>query len=263
MEWLSILILAVIQGITEFLPISSDGHLVIAEALCESLLHVRLTNKLGLTIMLHAGTLLAVLIFYWRRVWRLLGADIHVLGLLVIGTLPAVVSGLLLKIFAPAWLENELLTGWMLLVNALLLWWASHRPLGTLTYQELTWRQALVIGLFQAAAPLPGISRSGSTIGAGLWLGLRREDAATFSFLLSLPAVGGAVVLELVEMTRLGNAGLPWQMLAAGAAISFVVGILALRWLITWLQRGKLQYFAVWCVPLGLAVIAWQTVNPH
>ncbi len=258
MEWLSVLILAVIQGITEFLPISSDGHLAIGEALCESLLHVRLTNKLGLTIMLHAGTLLAVFVFYWQRVWRLLGADIHVLGLLVVGTLPAVVTGLLLKAFAPGWLESPLLTGWMLLVNAGLLWWASHRPLGTLTYQELTWRQALLIGLFQAAAPLPGISRSGSTIGAGLWLGLKREDAATFSFLLSLPAVGGAVALELVEMTRLGNAGLPWPMLAVGATVSFVVGIFALRWLITWLQRGKLQYFAFWCAPLGLVVIAWQ-----
>jgi undecaprenyl-diphosphatase len=258
MEWLSVIILAVIQGITEFLPISSDGHLAVGEALCESLLHVKFTNKLGLTIVLHAGTFVAVLAYYWNRVWRLLGADVHVLGLLIIGTLPAVVTGMLLKVFASHWLESPWLTGWLLLVNAALLWWASHRPLGTLTYQELTWRQALVIGLFQAVAPLPGISRSGSTIGAGLWLGLKREDAATFSFLLSLPAVGGAIILESIDIARTGNPGLPWAILATGAAVSCVVGIFALRWLITWLQRGKLQYFALWCVPMGLAVIAWQ-----
>jgi undecaprenyl-diphosphatase len=258
MEWLSVLILAVIQGITEFLPISSDGHLAIGEALCERLLGVTLTNKLGLTIVLHAGTFLAVLMFYWNRVWRLLGADLHVLGMLLLATVPAAISGILLKKLATHWLEDPLLTGWLLLANAALLVWAAHRPLGTLTYQELTWKQALVIGLFQAAAPLPGISRSGSTIAAGLWLGLKREDAATFSFLLSLPAVGGAVVLEMLEMSRLGNAGLPLPMLAFGAAVSCVVGIFALRWLIAWLQRGKLQYFALWCVPMGLAVIAWQ-----
>ncbi len=258
MEWLSVLILAVIQGITEFLPISSDGHLAIGEELCEHLLGVTFTNKLGLTIVLHAGTFLAVLAFYWNRVWRLLGADVRVLGLLILATIPAAVSGLLLKKFATGWLEDPLLTGWLLLVNGALLIWASHRPLGTLVYQELTWKQALVIGLFQAAAPLPGISRSGSTIAAGLWLGLRREDAATFSFLLSLPAVGGAVFLELVEMARTGNAGLPWPILTMGAVVSCVVGIFALRWLITWLQRGKLQYFALWCVPIGVAVIVWQ-----
>jgi undecaprenyl-diphosphatase len=259
MEWLSVLILAVIQGITEFLPISSDGHLAIGESLCERFLHVHLTNKLGLTIVLHAGTFLAVLAYYWKRVWRLLGADIHVLGLLILATLPAVVSGLLLKKFASSWLEDPLLTGWLLLANAGLLWWASHRPLGTLSYQELTWRQALLIGLFQAVAPLPGISRSGSTIGAGLWIGLRREDAATFSFLLSLPAVGGAVTLELLEMASQGNAGLPLPMLAMGAVVSLIVGIFALSWLITWLQRGKLHYFAFWCVLVGVAVIVWQT----
>lgn len=258
MEWLSVVILAVIQGITEFLPISSDGHLAIGEALCESVLGVKFTNKLGLTIVLHAGTFLAVLAYYWNRVWRLLGQDVHVLGLLVVGTLPAVVSGLLLKAFATHWLESPWLTGWLLLVNAVLLWWASHRPLGTLAYQELTWRQALVIGLFQAAAPLPGISRSGSTIAAGLWLGLKREDAATFSFLLSLPAVGGALVLETADIAQTGNLGLPWLMLTTGAAVSCVVGVFALRWLITWLQRGKLQYFALWCVPVGVAVIVWQ-----
>lgn len=266
MEWLSVLILAVIQGITEFLPISSDGHLAISEALCERLFGVQFTNKLGLTIVLHAGTFLAVLAYYWNRVWRLLGADLYVLGLLILATIPAAVSGLLLKKFATNWLEDPLFTGWLLLANAGMLVWAAHRPLGTVVYPELTWKQALVIGLFQAASPLPGISRSGSTIAAGLWLGLRREDAATFSFLLSLPAVGGAVVLELLEMNQLGNAGLPWPMLTMGAVVSCVVGIFALRWLITWLQRGKLQYFALWCVPVGLGVIAWQvcgTASPR
>jgi undecaprenyl-diphosphatase len=117
---------------------------------------------------------------------------------------------------------------------------------------------ALLIGLFQAFAILPGISRSGTTIVAGLGCGLRRDEAATFSFLLAIPAIGGAGLLELKDLLSEPAGHMPLGALALGALVSFVVGLLSLCWLIRWLQKGRLHLFAWWVIPLGLAVIAWR-----
>jgi undecaprenyl-diphosphatase len=251
-NWFELLLLAVVQGFTEFLPISSDGHLIIVEAL----LGVE-TDLLELNIMLHAGTLLATIVVYWRRLIAALGNP-RLIGLLIVGTLPAVVIGLPLRFVGESILESPLLAGAMLPVSGLLLLIASRRQHGTLAYEDLTWRQALVIGLFQASALLPGVSRSGTTIASGLLVGLRRDAAATFSFLLAVPAVGGACLLETIKLLKQGSVQTPPEMLVAGAAVSFVVGLIALAWLLRWLERGKLHYFAYWLIPLGIAVVAWQ-----
>ncbi len=259
MEYLPVIVLAIVQGITEFLPISSDGHLVIAEALLRNLAGQTIPEGLQLTLVLHAGTLLSIVVVFWRRIWRLLGADRRVLGLLIVGTIPVVIVGLALREHAEGPLKNALLTGLLLPVNGLILLWAARRQPGTTSYEELSHSRALWIGVAQAFAPLPGISRSGTTIAAGLGVSLRRDAAATFSFMLALPAVGGACLNELLKFFRDGGGpSVPWPQLLVGAMVSFLVGVLALRWLLRWLQAGRLHWFGWWCIALGLAVVVWQ-----
>ena len=197
MNQLHVIILGIIQGIAEFLPISSSGHVVIANAMLAELPgDGKLPDTNDLNIMLHAGTLLSILVVYWRRIGRLLSSDRSVIPKIVVATLPIVASGLILSKFFRHWLDDPLLAGCMLPVTGLLLLWAARRPVGDLDYTRLTYGKALVIGLFQAVAPLPGISRSGTTIAAGLAVGLSRQAATTFSFLLAIPAIGGAILLE-------------------------------------------------------------------
>ena len=265
MDLLRVLILAFVQGLTEFLPISSDGHLLVASALFEAAGGAPLEGKqLTLTIVLHAGTLGTVLVVFRRQLLQLLTADRRVVPLLIVGTVPVGVLGLALEKWCEPLLESPLAAGLGLIVTGLVLLWSTrHAPSATetqRTYQQLTYGQAALIGVFQAVAALPGISRSGSTIAAGLALcGLRRSDAANFSFLLSVPAIGGVVFVKLVQLWRDGSgAGHDVGHLAIGAGVSFLVGLAALKWLLSWLRHGKLHYFAWWCIPLGTAVTAWQ-----
>ncbi len=256
MLWHEIAILAVLQGIAEFLPISSSGHLVIAA----DLLGVKKEGTLEVNIILHAGTLLSILVFYWHRIWRLLGEDRRVIGLLIVGTIPAVVVGLPLKKFAPDVLESSLLVGCMLPLTGLMLLWSRRYEDGQKDYQSLSYRQTVVLGLFQAFAILPGISRSGSTIFGGLISGLRRESAATFAFMMDIHVIASAVVLEMKDMITYDptTGGTSLGLLAFGATLSFVVGLVSLSLLIKIIERGRLYMFAWWCIPLGVAVVIWQ-----
>jgi len=252
--------LAVVQGFTEFLPISSSGHLVVLSALMThgdpSQLDVG-----DVSVVLHLGTLLSILVFYWRRIARLVGEDRRVIRLLLIGSLPVVLVGLPIELFCKHLIEIPLLAGFMLPVTGLVLLWATRELSGERRYPELTNRGALAIGLAQAAAILPGISRSGTTISAGLNLGLKPESAATFSFLLAIPAIGGAGLLKGTKMVMKAEWTTPWPYLLVGGVVSFFVGLLALKWLIDWLERGRLRLFAWWCIPLGIGVTIWQLVR--
>jgi undecaprenyl-diphosphatase len=248
-----IIILAIIQGFAEFLPISSSGHVVVVNALLKSDLEVADVN-----IFLHAGTLLSILVVYFHRILRLLGEDRRTIPLLIVGTLPVVVVGLVVKKFCQPILENVLLAGLMLIVTGVILRLASKFQSGELRYQELGYRRSVLIGLSQAFAILPGISRSGTTISSGLGCGLSRADAATFSFLLAIPAIGGATTLELFDIVNDAGLATPLSHLLIGSLISFVVGLFSLWWLLRWLQKGRLEYFSFWCIPLGLGIVAWQ-----
>jgi undecaprenyl-diphosphatase len=258
MPALHILILAVVQGLTEFLPVSSDGHLVVAEALLGA---KDPASELTLHVILHAGTLLAVLVVYRRHIGRLLGADTSLIGKLIVGTIPAAVVGLALDRYLNDWVTDPVLTGVMLIANGLMLLWGARRRLGEIPYQKVSYAQALWIGLAQAAAPLPGLSRSGTTIVAGLALGLRRDAAATFSFLLAIPVIGGAVLLKTYDLVKASGMGIGSGPLLLGVLVAFAVGWLALRWLLRWLEQGRLQYFAWWCIPLGAAMLVWKLLE--
>jgi len=253
-----ILILAVIQGIAEFLPISSSGHLVIVGSL---LMDDNQSGKLDVAdvnIVLHAGTLLSIVVVYWRQIVNLLGEDRRTIPLLIAGTFPVVVVGVAAKaLFEPVF-SNALLAGVMLLVTGTVLLVTSRIEHGDGRYSEMGLLKALWIGIAQAFAILPGISRSGTTICTGLFTGLSRQDAATFSFLLAIPAIGGASLLEMIHLMTDAELTTPIPTLLAGAVLSFLVGLVALAWLLRWLQKGRLQYFAYWCLLAGLGVVVWQ-----
>jgi len=257
-----IILLAIVQGLTEFLPVSSSGHLLVANGLLEAMGRPPVQDLLEVSIVLHLGTLAAVLVFYRHEIARLFGFDRRVILLLILGTLPAAALGLLLKKGMPEQqssliLENVMLAGLMFPITALLLVWSERRTVGDQHYSELGWGKVFVIGLFQAVALLPGISRSGATIAAGLGVGLRREASATFAFLLAIPAIAGAGLLEAMEVLE-GSPSTPLATLAVGFLVSMVVGFGALKLLIRLVQRGRLAMFAYYLVPLGIAVILWR-----
>ncbi len=260
MEYLRMILLGVVQGITEFLPISSDGHLVIADKIFKTFSTQELsTQNLVVTIILHMGTLLAILIVYWQRVLHLLTKDRRIIGLLIVGTIPAAVVGLLLDKYLEDLMVNPLLTGCLLPLNGLMLLYIGRKEQGETTYEEISYKQAIIIGCCQAFAPLPGISRSGTTIAGGLAAGLRRDAAATFSFMLAIPAISGAGVLGVIKLITKGTDDLPpTGVLILGAVVSFVVGLISLRLLLRLLREGRLDPFGYWCIAIGLAVIVWQ-----
>lgn len=255
MAWLEMLVLAIVQGIGEFLPISSKGHIVLGESLMGGL--GKMDDNLTISIVLHLGTLLTILVFYWKRILALLQSDWRALGLIVVGSVPVAVVGLIFKKQLEAIFEYPLYVGLFLPVTGILLLLSARRQSGQATLRNLSFTQALAVGVAQVFALLPGISRSGTTIVAGLAVGMRRDEASAFSFLLAIPAIAGACLLQGLKIYKEGSAA-PVGPLAFGAVVSFLVGLVALWWLNRWLDRGRLHLFAWYVIPLGLAVVAWQ-----
>lgn len=255
---LEIILLAILQGITEFLPISSDGHLVVLTEVFEQLGRHIEGDKLSVNIVLHIGSLGSIIFFYWRRIWALLGTDRRVIGLILVGSVPAAVFGILLKKYGSECLVDPMWAGVGFLVTGGLLLAMRRFAPGQTQCRELSYGRALLIGVFQAAAILPGVSRSGSTIVAGVGSGLRRDEATTFSFLLAIPAIAGAGLLEIGDLIGRSGNGTPVLTLVIGGLISFAVGLVALTWLVRWLREGYFHYFAWWVLALGPVVIAWQ-----
>ncbi len=261
MELLYTVILGVVQGLAEFLPISSSGHVVVVGTLLDAMTGEKLPSLETTNIVLHFGTLLAVLVVFWNRIWRLLGEDRRAIGLLAVGTAPIVVTGLIVKYQFGVVFEEPIFTGCMLIVTGGILIWASRFQSGTVSYVDMTYRQAFTIGLFQGIAVMPGISRSGATIAAGLYVGLRRDAAAAFSFLLAIPAICLAMGAGILDLISEGPDTSSLVAFAVGAVVSFGVGLVSLLWLLRWLQKGRLRDFAYWCIPMGIAVIVWQLVG--
>jgi undecaprenyl-diphosphatase len=256
--WVTLL-LAVVQGLSEFLPISSDGHLVI----CEQALGVGEAGLL-VTVALHLGTLTSVLWVYRREVADLLAelgrGRLGPLGLLALGTLPAAVVGVAFRDFFHGQFQSGRSAALGLLVTSAVLFASDrarrkHRASGA-SDRPLDWRAALCIGCAQALAIMPGISRSGSTIGTGLMLGVAPVEAARFSFLLSIPAILGAAVLELGSFLGTRPAGADLGVLGLGLAVSALVGLFALRALLAFLNRGAFVWFGVYCALVGLGYLA-------
>lgn len=256
-----IILLAIVQGIAEFLPISSSGHLVVLATLLGA--DAEKFDLVELNIVLHAGTLGSILVVYRKHLFEALTKDWRILFLLAMATMPAVIAAVVLKLTdADALLESPLVAGICLLVTGAILLLSQRLAQSEQTYEATTWAQAWWIGCAQALAILPGISRSGSTICSGQALGLSREAAATFSFLMAVPAILGAIVLELAKSLSQSSDsenGLPAWLLLLGALVSFAVGWASLVLLLKMVQRGRLHWFAWWCFAVGLFVLVWQT----
>ncbi|MFV0443179.1 MAG: undecaprenyl-diphosphate phosphatase [Planctomycetaceae bacterium] len=252
MSYLETLFLGVVQGIAEFLPISSSGHLTILQELMG-----RKLETVELNVVLHLGTLLSIVVVFWRDLLALVHQPRLVVAI-VVATLPLLPMGLFLKDWLDTTFQATIWAGVCLCVTAGLL--ASYRWIdrGDRELSQIQLRDALVIGLFQAVAPLPGISRSGITIFAGLLTGLSRAAAARFSFLIAIPAIGGATVLYSKDLLEGSSSGTNSGPLLAGAVVAFVVGVLSLRWLLKLVQSRQLWPFAIYCLIVGLATIAWQ-----
>jgi undecaprenyl-diphosphatase len=265
MSLLEIIILGIVQGFTEFLPVSSSGHLVVGNAIAEALGSDPVKDLVEVEIVLHLGTLLSVLVYYRREIANLFVKDRRVIPLLILGTLPAAVVGVFLKKVLPEAqtdfiLANPLVAGCCFPITAGLLWWAMHRPEGHTDYTQLSVRDTLFIGVLQAIAILPGVSRSGSTIAAGLGVGQSRDSAATFAFLLAIPAIAGGGFLEALDAIKDGTTGTPLGLLAVGFVVSFLVGLVALSALMHFVRKGKLMMFVYYLIPLGIAVVTWQLI---
>jgi undecaprenyl-diphosphatase len=267
---LQALVLGIVQGITEFLPISSSGHLVLGKAL----LGVH-TQGVAFEVFVHFGTFLAVLTIFWGDVWNILKSWGHALRhpspghwslryqedpffrlgvLIVLGTIPAVIVGLLFEQEIEAAFSNPLFVSFALLVTGtILLGTRWTRPKDT----RFGMVRALLIGAAQAFAILPGISRAGSTIAAGMYAGVERSEAARFSFLLALPIILGAAVVEGKELLHTGIPSQQAVTLLVGTIVAYCAGAIALKWLLGVIRRGRFDRFSYYCYAVGLAGIVW------
>ncbi len=257
LELFHMMILAAVQGLTEFLPVSSSGHLVLSQ----NLLGTR-EGDIFFDVVLHLGTLGSVFVVYRREIARLLQFDdaaLRYMLALAVGTIPAVVVGLLFKSFIEGLFHSPLFAAAGLFVTAGFLF-STRFSSGSSGGLAVPWEpraptlsKSLLIGCGQALAILPGISRSGSTIAASLWLQVPRAEAARFSFLLSIPAICGALVLQLSDGPI---AGANWGWLAISALVSFAVGLLALRWTALAVVQAHFWKFSIYCVVVGAVALA-------
>jgi undecaprenyl-diphosphatase len=261
------LVLGVVQGITEFLPISSDGHLAIT-----AMLFGTHDMPLAFVVMLHAGTLLATLIMFRKDVAELLTAVFHALrapkqalgtddGRMVLsiiaGTIPTGIVGLLLEEPVEAWSSIKWIVGLCLFASGLALVVTLYAR--STDVKVFGFRHSVLVGIAQGMAVLPGLSRSGSTIALAMVFGMAGPQAFRYSFLLSLPAVGGAVLLKALRHGALSGLGVQ---AAIGAVVSFFVGMGALYALRAAVSRGKLWVFAAYLIPLGVGVMIWGAMSP-
>lgn len=256
METLEAIILGIVQGLTEFLPVSSSGHLQIAKAL----LGVHIEQNVTFDVILHGATVLSTVTVMWRELWRLLcgvfsrrfnGEQAYVLKIIV-SMIPAGVVGVLFADRIEALFSSLVFVGAMLLLTAALLAFAYCAKPRQKT--EISFRDAFVIGLAQAAATMPGLSRSGSTIATGLLLGNSRESVARFSFIMVIPVILGKMLLDAMS-GEIGATGVGAVPLAAGFVAAYVSGTLACKFMIEVVKRGKLVWFAAYCAAAGLVAL--------
>lgn len=253
------LLLGLIQGLTEFLPVSSSGHLVIAQHFIPGF------DQPGLAfdIMLHLGTMVAVLLYFRREVGLMLISPLQqgpeartyrkMLGLIVLASVPTAIIGLGFKDFFEGMFENLQLVALMLLVTGVLLFLSERFRRPGRKEGQLTISDALVVGTVQGLAIIPGISRSGSTISTLLLKGVDGETAARFSFLLALPAVFGAALLSLRDLQQVATAEIPMYLVGAGTA--FLVGLLSIHCLLAVVRRKRLLGFAIYCWLVGAGLL--------
>jgi undecaprenyl-diphosphatase len=264
MGFFEAVILGIVQGITEFLPVSSSGHLVLVPAVLRWP-----SPSLAFDASVHLATLIAVVAVFWHDLVRLLvswwqgllrgqpfaTAESRLAWWVILGTVPAILAGIFFAGMFESLFSSPRAVGFFLLVTALLLILAElfGRRRNDLT--SITWLNSLLIGIGQAAAIAPGLSRSGTTMAVGMFNNLSREAAARFSFILSIPIIAGAAIIQLSKMMQSGNTEAEIPMLAIGFLAAAISGYAVIRLLLSYLRKRPLYPFAAYCVVIGLLAI--------
>lgn len=259
--WIKLFLLAVLQGVTEFLPVSSSGHL----AVLADLFGFDGETGAAIGIMLHAGSLAAITVFYFKLLIGFFRREqFKLFCMVILGTIPAAIAGILLKKSG----IDAMLVGFMpvvglgFLITAAVLRISGKEKLALhrgepVDLKDISWKQALAVGVAQMVAIIPGISRSGSTISVGLISGIRREAAAAFSFLLAIPAIAGATLLELLDLCGENDVSgkINWGEMAFAVVVSAAVSFISLAFLVKIVRKGKLSVFSYYLLILGVAVL--------
>lgn len=273
MDWIQALILGIVQGLTEFLPVSSSGHLV----LFQNLFGLK-EPELLFDVCVHVGTLIAVLAVFQREIrnilmsllriaslkrasgrWRAVydqNEEIRIVALIVVGSIPTALLGLLFKDAVDTIFGSVGIVGWMLLVTGTVLWLTRKTAASGRSLNKTAIKDALIIGLVQGLAIVPGISRSGSTIAVALFLGIDREIAGRFSFLLSIPAILGALVLSFDP--SLSHTTIQTEVILLGVFASAIVGYGALKVLLRLVKKGRIYRFAPYCWLIGALALIYS-----
>ena len=264
MSWLQVIVLSIVQGLTEFLPVSSSGHLRIVSELFWGE-----DAGASFTAVIQLGTELAVLVFFAKDIWRILtawfagladktkrGFDYRMGWMVIVGTIPVGVAGVLLKDLIRENFRNLWITAAVLILFSFVFMLAERSGKKTRGFAELTVKDAVIMGLWQCLALIPGVSRSGGTISGGLFRNLDREVATRFSFLLAIPAVLASGLFSLPDAfdPQAGQAATGLQLLI-GAGIGFVVGYISIAWLLKFVSNHSFAWFAAYRIPLGLVVM--------
>lgn len=268
MALLPIFILAIVQGITEFLPISSSGHLILVHAAFggDTISGGAWQNHMLLDIAVHIGTLFSVLLYFRKDVYTMCSGlkdlarkDTQAEGSrlifnLLVGSIPVVIAGYILHLWQPAWLLKIEIVAWTTLIFGILLWFADRTPDTTRIVKDMGIKHALIIGLSQAVALVPGTSRSGITMTAARFLGYSRAESAHFSLLLAIVAISGAGALSVGELIQTGNMQIGMDF-ALAVELAFITGLAAIALMMKWLERATFLPFVIYRLIMGAALL--------
>lgn len=259
MHWLEALILGLVQGLSEFLPISSSGHLEIGK----EILNVTAKDNLTFTVVVHGATVLSTIIVFWKDIVGIFNGlfefkwneSTQYALKIIVSMIPVLIVGVFFADEVESFFGGQILfVGWMLLITSALLaftYYAKPRA------KSISYRDSFIIGIAQAIAVLPGISRSGSTIATGLLLGNQKEGIAKFSFLMVLVPIIGGNLKELYSGAPVGETPIGLLPLVVGFLAAFISGLLACKWMVNIVKKGKLIYFAIYCFIVGSIAIVY------
>lgn len=262
---LDIIILGIIQGIAEFLPISSSAHLIIFREIFGLGSNIGSNIELAFDLALHFGTLLAIVIFFFKELWKLLidgltkgnkTKDGKLFWFLILATIPAGIVGVLFEDVFDSFFRKQLwLIALALIIMGIIIYLVDKKSKSDKSMKDLKWYQALLIGCAQVFALIPGFSRSGTTITASRALGLDREDSAKFSFYLSIPVVAGATLFSLIKDNTITIISENLMIFGIGILISFIVGLLCISFLLKYIKKNDFKIFMIYRIVLGLLVL--------
>lgn len=267
---IDIIILGIIQGIAEFLPISSSAHLIIFRDIFGIGTNIGSNIELTFDLALHFGTLLAIIIFFFNDLFKILmegltkgvkTKDGKLFWYLILATIPAGIVGVLFEDIFDSFFRKQLwLIAIALIVMGIIIYLVDKKSKISINIKEMKWYQALIVGCAQVFALIPGFSRSGTTITASRTLGLNREDSAKFSFYLSVPVVAGASLLSLIKDDTLAIILDNLMIFGAGILISFITGLLCISFLLKYIKKNDFKIFMIYRILLGILVlfILWQ-----